>query len=89
MPRTAVPAGVPGTLGMVSDKVWTSAELGRTTPAEQDALFESSLTNNLEDVPADSSSVSTAGFAPVSATTSSRDRDPGAADRPRHPELLR
>ncbi len=49
---TARPVG-PGTLGFVSDKVWTAEELERLSPAEQDALFESSITTDLAKVPAE------------------------------------
>ena len=35
----------------MSDKVWTAEELERLSPAEQDALFASSLTTDLGRVP--------------------------------------
>ena len=37
--------------GIVADKVWTAEELEAMTPAEQDALFESSLITDLTQVP--------------------------------------
>jgi hypothetical protein len=35
----------------VADKVWTAEELDAMTPAEQDAIFESSLITDLTQVP--------------------------------------
>lgn len=35
----------------MSDKVWTAEELERMTPAEQDAVFESSIVTDLSRVP--------------------------------------
>jgi hypothetical protein len=35
----------------VADKIWTAEELEAMTPAEQDALFESSLTTDLSNLP--------------------------------------
>jgi hypothetical protein len=35
----------------VADKIWMAEELERMTPAEQDALFESSLVTDLSKVP--------------------------------------
>lgn len=35
----------------VERKVWSAEELERMTPAEQDAIFESSLIDRLDDVP--------------------------------------
>jgi hypothetical protein len=37
----------------VAHKVWTAAELERMTPAEQDKIFESSVVNDLDEVPAE------------------------------------
>lgn len=35
----------------MAEKVWTAEELERMTPAEQDAIFESSLVKDLDRVP--------------------------------------
>jgi len=35
----------------VVDKVWTAEELEGMTPAERDAIFESSLVGSLDNVP--------------------------------------
>ena len=43
--------GALGTLEIVADKIWTAEELEAMTPAEQDALFESSLTTDLSNLP--------------------------------------
>jgi hypothetical protein len=40
-----------GTSGVVR-KVWTAEELGRLTPAEQDALFDASIVTDVDQVPA-------------------------------------
>jgi hypothetical protein len=34
-------------------KVWTAAELDKMSPAEVDALFQSSIVRDLDDVPPD------------------------------------
>ncbi|MBA2607665.1 MAG: hypothetical protein H0U92_01840 [Actinobacteria bacterium] len=36
----------------MADKVWTAEELERMTPAEQDAIFESSIDRDLKKTPA-------------------------------------
>ena len=41
----------PVPLQVVSDKVWTAEELESLSPAEQDALFASSVTTDLGQVP--------------------------------------
>ena len=41
----------PGILVSMADKVWTAEELEAMTPAEQDALFESSLITDPAQVP--------------------------------------
>ena len=35
----------------MADKIWTAEELEAMTPAEQDAIFESSLTTDLSYLP--------------------------------------
>lgn len=40
-----------GILVVVAGKVWTAEELEAMTPAEQDAIFESSLITDLTQVP--------------------------------------
>lgn len=35
----------------MADRIWTAEELEAMTPAEQDAIFESSLITNLAQVP--------------------------------------
>jgi hypothetical protein len=37
----------------VADKVWTAEDLERLRPAEQDAVFESSLATDVASLPAD------------------------------------
>ena len=44
-------AGVVGILEIVADKIWTAEELEAMTPAEQDAIFESSLITDPSQVP--------------------------------------
>lgn len=39
------------TVDLVADKVWTAEELERMTPAERHALFQASLTKDLDQVP--------------------------------------
>ena len=36
----------------MAHKVWTAQELERLSPAEQDAIFESSIVTDLDQVPA-------------------------------------
>ena len=36
----------------MTEKVWTAAELEQMSPAEQDAIFESSIVTDLDSVPA-------------------------------------
>lgn len=43
--------GAVGTLEVVADKIWTAEELEAMTPAEQDAIFESSLITDPSQVP--------------------------------------
>ena len=40
-----------GYLGGRARKVWTAAEIAESTPAEQDDLFNSSVVNDLSEVP--------------------------------------
>jgi hypothetical protein len=40
-------------LGVVPRKVWTAAEIAELTPSEQDDLFNSSVVNDLREVPDD------------------------------------
>ena len=35
----------------MAEKVWTAAELETTSPAEQDAIFETSIVTDLSSVP--------------------------------------
>lgn len=37
----------------MAHKVWTAQELERLSPAEQDAIFESSIVTDLDQVPAE------------------------------------
>ena len=37
----------------MASKVWTAQELDQLAPAEQDAIFQSSLVTDLADVPAE------------------------------------
>ncbi len=37
----------------MAGKIWTAEELDRLTPAEQDAIFQSSLVTDPADVPAE------------------------------------
>ena len=38
-------------MGSVADKVWTAEDLERMTPAERHALFQASITRDLDQVP--------------------------------------
>jgi len=40
-------------VGEMSEKVWTAAELEQMTPAEVDALFKASIVTDLEQVPSE------------------------------------
>jgi hypothetical protein len=42
-----------GTVFRVSRKVWTAPEFERLSPAEQDAVFDSSVISDLDQVPAE------------------------------------
>lgn len=42
-----------GTLAGMAERVWIAEELEQMTPAEQDAIFESSLVTDLNSVPAE------------------------------------
>ncbi len=41
----------PGYNRLMAQKIWTAEELERMTPAEQDAIFDASVAESLDDVP--------------------------------------